>query len=62
VDIPLMRRVGVSFTVPEAPDNVRREVQVITRNTGGRGAAREIVEMILKAQDKWDLAMARYYE
>lgn len=62
VDIPLMRRVGVSFTVPEAPDNVRREVQVITRNNGGCGAAREIVEMILKAQDKWDLAMARYYE
>lgn len=62
VDIPLMRRVGVSFTVPEAPENVRREVQVITRNSGGGGAAREIVEMILKAQDKWDLAMARYYE
>ncbi|MBI5250760.1 MAG: 3-deoxy-8-phosphooctulonate synthase [Desulfomonile tiedjei] len=62
VDIPLMRRVGVSFTVPEAPENVRSEVQVITRNNGGCGAAREIVEMILKAQDKWDSAMARYYE
>jgi 2-dehydro-3-deoxyphosphooctonate aldolase (KDO 8-P synthase) len=62
VDIPLMRRVGVSFTVPEAPENVRREAQVITRNNGGCGAAREIVEMILKAQDKWDLAMQRYYE
>ncbi len=38
VDIPLMRRVGVSFTVPEAPENVRREVQVITRNNGVAGS------------------------
>lgn len=62
VDIPLMRRVGISFTVPEAPENVRSEVHVITRNNGGCGAAREIVEMILKAQNKWDSTMARYYE
>lgn len=62
VDIPLMRRVGVSFTVPEAPEDVRREALVICRNSGGCGSAREIVEMILKAQNKWDLAMSRYYE
>ena len=26
----------------------------------GRGAVREVIEMILKAQDKWDEALARY--
>jgi len=62
VDLPLMRRAGVGFTVPEAPEEVRCEADYVTRYPGGRGAAREIVEIILKAQDKWEAAMARYYE
>ncbi|MFC1836612.1 KdsC family phosphatase, partial [Thermodesulfobacteriota bacterium] len=62
VDIPVFRRVGVGITVPEAPLEVRREADYITSRTGGRGAAREVVEMILKAQGKWDSALARYYK
>jgi len=62
VDIPLFRRVGVGVTVPEAPAEVRREATYITRHSGGRGAAREVVEMTLKAQGLWDKVMARYYE
>jgi len=62
VDIPLFRRAGVAFTVPEAPHEVRREAAYVTRSRGGYGAAREMIEMILKAQGKWDGAMARYYE
>jgi 2-dehydro-3-deoxyphosphooctonate aldolase (KDO 8-P synthase) len=61
VDIPLFRRVGASFTVPGAPNEVRREALFVTRNAAGRGAAREMVEMILKAQGKWDAALAKYY-
>ncbi|MCA1959762.1 MAG: 3-deoxy-8-phosphooctulonate synthase [Desulfomonile sp.] len=62
VDIPVFRRVGVSFTVPEAPMEVRREASYITRHRGGAGAVREMIEMILKAQGKWESALARYYE
>jgi 2-dehydro-3-deoxyphosphooctonate aldolase (KDO 8-P synthase) len=62
VDIPLLRRAGVGFAVPEAPEEVRREARYVTRHSGGRGAAREMIEMILKAQGKWDAALARYYE
>jgi len=62
VDIPLFRRVGIGFSVPEAPEEVRREAGYVTRRTGGKGAAREVIEMILKAQGKWDRALARYYE
>jgi 2-dehydro-3-deoxyphosphooctonate aldolase (KDO 8-P synthase) len=62
VDIPMMRSAGVSFTVPEAPVEALAQADVITRHSGGRGAAREIVEMILKAQGKWDEAMKRYYK
>ncbi len=62
VDIPLFRKAGVSFTVPEAPAEVRREADFVTGHCGGRGAVREVVEVILKAQGKWERAMARYYE
>jgi 2-dehydro-3-deoxyphosphooctonate aldolase (KDO 8-P synthase) len=61
VDIPLLRRVGVGFAVPEAPEEVRREAHCVTMHAGGAGAAREILEMILKAQGKWEAVMARYY-
>ncbi len=62
VDIPLLRRVGAGFAVPEAPEEVRRAAHCVTRHSGGRGAAREMIEKILKAQGKWAGAMARYYQ
>ncbi len=62
VDIPLFRRVGLGVTVPEAPAEVRQAAHYVTRHPGGDGAAREVVEMILKVQGKWDGALARYYE
>ncbi len=62
VDIPIMRRVGLSITVPEAPLEVKEAADYVTTLPGGRGAAREVVEMILKGQGKWKDAMARYYE
>ena len=62
VDIPLFRRVGAAFAVPEAPREVRRDAHYVTSHAGGRGAAREMIEMILKAQGKWERAMARYYD
>jgi 2-dehydro-3-deoxyphosphooctonate aldolase (KDO 8-P synthase) len=62
VDIPLFRRVGVGFTVPEAPVEVLEAAHVVTAHRGGYGAAREVIELILKAQGKWDGALARYYE
>jgi 2-dehydro-3-deoxyphosphooctonate aldolase (KDO 8-P synthase) len=62
VDIPLFRRVGVAFTVPEAPAEVLAAAHVVTTHRGGWGAAREMVELILRSQGKWDAVLARYYE
>ena len=62
VDIPLFNRVGLGVTVPEAPLEVRQKATVITRHAGGHGAARELVEMVLKAQGAWDQAMQKYYD
>jgi len=62
VDIPIMRRVGLSITVPEAPLEVKEASDYVTQLPGGRGAAREVVEIILKSQGKWKDALARYFD
>jgi 3-deoxy-D-manno-octulosonate 8-phosphate phosphatase (KDO 8-P phosphatase) len=53
VDLGPMKRVGVSFAVANAVDEVRRAADHVTRAAGGRGAVREVAVMILRAQDKW---------
>ena len=60
VDIPLLRRVGFSVAVADAADEVKRIVDFVTQKKGGRGAVREICEIILLAQDKWADVAARY--
>ena len=62
VDIPLLRRVGLPVTVPDAPCEVKEVAHYTTKNRGGRGAIREVVEMILKAQNKWGSILERYFE
>src|SRR5215475_1460115 len=52
-DLPLMRRVGLAIAVADAVDEIRECAHFVTNKPGGRGAAREAIELILKAQDKW---------
>jgi 3-deoxy-D-manno-octulosonate 8-phosphate phosphatase (KDO 8-P phosphatase) len=51
-DLPLLRLAGVSVAPDDAIKRVREEVDFVTLNAGGRGAVREIIDMILKAK-KW---------
>ena len=60
VDIPLMRRAGLGVAVADAVDETKKYSHLVTSRRGGRGAVREVIEFILKAQDKWDEAMTRY--
>jgi 3-deoxy-D-manno-octulosonate 8-phosphate phosphatase (KDO 8-P phosphatase) len=60
VDIPLLRRAGLGIAVADAVDEAKLHSRLVTERGGGRGAVREIIEFILKAQGKWDHAMARY--
>lgn len=60
VDIPVMRRVGFSAAVADAMAIVKKSANYVTKNRGGRGAVREICEMILQAQDKWPQVAQRY--
>jgi 3-deoxy-D-manno-octulosonate 8-phosphate phosphatase (KDO 8-P phosphatase) len=59
VDLPVLARCGFSASVPEAPELVRERVHHVTRAAGGRGAAREVCELIMQAQDTLERALAR---
>lgn len=60
VDIPLLRRAGLGVAVADAVEEAKQHSRVVTTKSGGRGAVREVIEFILKAQNKWDDALARY--
>lgn len=60
VDLPAMRRVGYPMAVADAAAELRDMAAFVTKLPGGRGAAREAVEHILKAQGKWDAVVAGY--
>lgn len=60
IDLPALTRAGLSITVPDAAPEVIVRADYVTKKTGGRGAVREAVELILKAQGKWDAIVAKY--
>ena len=62
VDIPLMRRCALAVAVADATEETRAAAHYITRLPGGFGAVREVCELILKAQGRWDDLMRRYLD
>ena len=62
VDLPVLRRVGLSMAPSDAVDEVKAEVHYVCDRPGGRGAAREMVELLLRAQGTWPAVTHRYYE
>ncbi|NOZ24278.1 MAG: HAD-IIIA family hydrolase [Planctomycetes bacterium] len=61
-DMPIMRRCGYPVAVANARPEVKAIAAYVTTAHGGRGAVREVIEMVLKTQGKWDGVMARYRE
>lgn len=60
VDLPMMRRSGLSITVPGALPRVKQYAHYVTRLPGGKGAAREVAELIMNAQGTLDAQLAPY--
>ena len=60
VDIPLLRRAGLAVAVADAVADVKPFAHLVTARAGGRGAVREVIELILRAQGKWEEVLARY--
>jgi 3-deoxy-D-manno-octulosonate 8-phosphate phosphatase (KDO 8-P phosphatase) len=59
-DIPLMRRAELAVAVSDAVEETRGAAHYVTALPGGFGAVREVCELILKAQGRWDDLMERY--
>jgi 3-deoxy-D-manno-octulosonate 8-phosphate phosphatase (KDO 8-P phosphatase) len=60
IDLPVMLQVGLPIAVANAHDLVKNNACFITKKNGGHGAVREVCDFILKAQDKFDIAMEFY--
>lgn len=60
VDIPVEKRVGFSVAVADGDEELKGCVDYVTKKPGGRGAVREVCELILKAQGKWEGMTLRY--
>jgi 3-deoxy-D-manno-octulosonate 8-phosphate phosphatase (KDO 8-P phosphatase) len=54
VDLGPLKHAGVAVAVPNGVQETKAVAHYITRAPGGRGAVREVAELILKAQKKWD--------
>ena len=61
-DIPLMMRSGFGVAVADAAVEARERAHYVTKLNGGQGAVREVIELILKAQGRWDVLTADYTE
>jgi len=60
VDIPVLKRVGFSAAVGDAIPEVKKVVDYVASKRGGEGAVREICELLLKVQNKWEGITERY--
>lgn len=61
IDLPVLRRVGFAATVADAVDDVKPHVHYVTQRPGGRGAVREICDLLLRESGRWENVTARYF-
>ena len=60
IDIPVLKAAGFSAAVADALSVVKKSVDYVTKNKGGRGAVREICDLLIQAQGKWPEIAAKY--
>jgi 3-deoxy-D-manno-octulosonate 8-phosphate phosphatase (KDO 8-P phosphatase) len=57
-DVPLLRACGLAVAVADACPETRGAAHYVTQAAGGHGAVREVVELVLRAQGRWDQLVA----
>jgi 3-deoxy-D-manno-octulosonate 8-phosphate phosphatase (KDO 8-P phosphatase) len=60
IDLPVLSVVGLRFAPNNAVSDVKTRVDHVSTINGGSGVLREIVEIVLKAQNKYDGFLAQY--
>ncbi|HEY1375533.1 MAG TPA: phenylphosphate carboxylase subunit delta, partial [Gemmataceae bacterium] len=58
--LPVLRACGLAVAVADACPEVRAAADHVTHAPGGRGAVREVVELLLRAQGRWDALVASF--
>jgi len=61
IDLPLFTRVGFAVTVPSGHPEVQHRAHYVTKNAGGRGAVREVCDLVMRAQGTYEQALAPYF-
>jgi 3-deoxy-D-manno-octulosonate 8-phosphate phosphatase (KDO 8-P phosphatase) len=61
-DLPALRVVGVPLAPANAVEEVRRAARIVTDRPGGGGAAREAIELLLRARGDYDTALGLYLD
>lgn len=62
IDIPILRRVGAAAAVQNAVEDVKGICHYVTKRNGGHGAVREVIDMLLKSQGKWNTITEGYFK
>jgi 3-deoxy-D-manno-octulosonate 8-phosphate phosphatase (KDO 8-P phosphatase) len=62
VDVPVMRRVGFAAAPSDAAPEAREAADYVTASAGGRGAVREVVDVLLRSSGKWKEVTKRFLE
>ena len=62
LDLPVIARVGLSGAPADAAAEVRDRVDWVSHHDGGRGAVREFIELVLRAQGRWEAVTRDYFE
>jgi 3-deoxy-D-manno-octulosonate 8-phosphate phosphatase (KDO 8-P phosphatase) len=60
-DLPILRICGFSVAVADSAEEVKREVDYVTNKEAGKGAVREVCDIILKARGLWETVTGRYF-
>ena len=60
VDLPVLTRCGFACAPHEAPEAVRARVHYVAQAAAGRGAVREVCELVMRAQRTFDPALGKY--
>lgn len=60
-DVPLLTRAGLAVAVPNAVQEVKTLAHYVTSRAGGRGAVREICDLVLKAQGHWPRVTQKFF-
>src|SRR3954447_13309763 len=60
LDLPVLTRVGLSAAPSDAVADVRERVDFVAQAAGGNGAVRELVELLLRAQGRWDAFVSEW--